>query len=155
MLRQGRHSSAAQSGMFLISRCSTPSSKVLNSSSVIHRSSKCLSTKVAKTAYQITNNDLYKQHIRKTVPFDTNLKSLFVLTYPSTRVLQLALPQPTDRIHEIAELNSDAILPAELASFCSRAPAEIRTDQALLCCCIWGLTFEFSGCRRKSAGTNG
>ena len=76
-----------------------------------------MSTKVAKTAYQITNNDLYKQHIRKTVPFDTNLKSLFVLTYPSTRVLQLALPQPTDRIHEIAELNSDAILPAELASF--------------------------------------
>lgn len=88
----------------------------LSASTLSNRASRCLSTRTSRTPYEISNSALYAQHLRKTTPRDSNLESLIVLTYPATRVLQLSLPSPTDILHEILAVETNAVLPSEIAA---------------------------------------
>lgn len=113
MLPHAKLLSRAQSGMISLSKLSSRTSSLLNIS--MNKASKHLSTRAPRTPYEISNAELYSQHLRKTSPRDNNLESLIVLTYPSTRVLQMSLASPTDLLQEILAVETNAVLPSEIA----------------------------------------
>ena len=114
MLPHARLLSRAQSGMISLTRLSSRTSSLSNV--LLNIVSRNLSTRAPRTPYEISNAELYSQHLRRTTPRDTNLESLIVLTYPSTRVLQMSLPSPPDLLQEILAVETNAVLPSEIAA---------------------------------------
>ena len=93
---------------------STKSNQIKNRNARIAR--RVLSTKpVERTAFEITNMEIYLKHQRMVIPLQLNEDPLFVHTYAGTRVLSLALPDPNEYNRDVFISNSKAVLPSELA----------------------------------------
>ena len=74
------------------------------------------STSSARTAFEITNEENYFEHLRNTDEFELSTDAFKVLTYPGSRVLYMSLPNTTESVAEITKLQDTAVLDHEIAA---------------------------------------
>ena len=74
------------------------------------------STASTRTAFEITNEENYLEHLRITEPFDTRIEPFGVLTYAGSRVLYMSLPIATENVTELARKQDKGVLDYEVAA---------------------------------------
>lgn len=74
------------------------------------------STASTRTAFEITNEENYLEHLRNTDEFDDRIEPFGVLTYAGSRVLCMSLPITTENVTELARKQDKAVLDNEVAA---------------------------------------
>ena len=72
------------------------------------------STASARSAFEITNEENYHEHQRKTNQIDLNTDPFAVLVYPGSRVLQLKLPNTTEDVAFLTKFKGNDVLDYEI-----------------------------------------
>lgn len=74
------------------------------------------STVPSRTAYENTTNQMYADHLYKTRSIELDAVDMRVLTFPGSRILQLALHQTPEDCHLITRRRRKDILEYEIAA---------------------------------------